>query len=286
MNSSHLPDQYKITVVITTFNRKALLHRAVTSVINQSCPAAQIIVVDDGSNDGTADMIVNEFPKIDYIYQSNSGISSARNSGIKRAKYPWIAFLDADDEWLPRKLEEQVLALKGNPTYFICHCDEIWIRRGRRVNPRNIHQKYGGHIFDKCLPLCVISPSAVLIHQSIFDQIGLFDTSMPVCEDYDMWLRICAREPVLFVVEKLLKKYGGHADQLSTKYWGMDRFRIYSIEKALNSGKLSETQRSAALDEVLEKIKIYISGAQKRNNDEELFKYQQKYAQYGALRNV
>ena len=280
MNPTHDSDQFKITAVITTFNRKEMLHNAVNSVINQSYPAAQVIVLDDGSDDGTADMIISEFPQIEYICQPNSGISSARNSGIQAAKYPWIAFLDADDEWLPGKLEEQVSALQKNRQFLLCHCDEIWIRHGRRVNPKNIHRKYGGDIFDKCLPLCVISPSAVLIHHSLFDEIGLFDTSMPVCEDYDLWLRICAQESVLFVEKKLLKKFGGHSDQLSIKYWGMDRYRIYSIEKALNSEKLNKRQRIAALKVVLKKIKIYISGAKKRDKNEEVQKYKQKYDQY------
>ena len=88
------------------------------------------------------------------------------------------------------------------------------------------HEKSGGLIFKNCLPLCVISPSSVIIHRSVFEQYGLFDESLPVCEDYDLWLRFCAFLPVLYLDKPQIVKYGGHKDQLSHKYWGMDRFRI------------------------------------------------------------
>ena len=145
-----------------------------------------------------------------FIQQSNAGVSSARNVGIKRASGDWIAFLDSDDEWLPEKLETQMNALYKNPEIKICHTNEIWIRNGTRVNPKKKHEKFGGWIFQKCLPLCCISPSSVIIHKSIFKEIGLFDDSLPACEDYDLWLRITARNPVLYIKDSLLRKYGGH----------------------------------------------------------------------------
>jgi GT2 family glycosyltransferase len=154
------------------------------------------------------------------------------------AKHEWIAFLDSDDEWLPHKLERQCEALERHPQYRFCHTDEIWIRRGRRVNPMKKHAKHRGYIFDQCLPLCVISPSSALIHRDLFDRYGTFDPELPVCEDYDLWLRICAREPVLYVDEALLLKFGGHEDQLSQAYWGMDRFRIRALENLIRSGAL------------------------------------------------
>jgi len=254
----------EISAIIPTYNRRNLLKRALTSVLNQTRPPQQIIVIDDGSEDDTAKLVQHEFPDIEYIYQRNAGVSAARNRGIQAARYPWIAFLDSDDEWLPDKLEEQQAALAMNPFCCICHTDEIWIRKGRRVNPKDKHRKYGGYIFERCLPLCVISPSAVLIHRELFEQYGQFDEKMPAGEDYDMWLRICAIEQVLYVEKKLVIKYGGHADQLSHRYWGMDRFRIYSLEKIISSGLINTFQHYAALSELENKLKVYITGARKR----------------------
>lgn len=178
-----------------------------------------------------------------------------------------MAFLDSDDEWLPRKLERQCAALARAPQYRICHTDEIWIRRGRRVNPRRKHAKPGGEIFLHCLPHCVISPSSVVIHRSLIEQTGGFDEHLPACEDYDLWLRICALHSVLYIPEAQLVKYGGHEDQLSRRYWGMDRFRIRALEKLLDTDSLTLKYRVATLHMLLQKIEILCNGARKRGND-------------------
>ena len=235
-----------ISVIIPTYNRAHLLPRALDSILSQSCLPNEIIVVDDGSTDDTSVLMTSVYPEIVFIQQSNTGVSCTRNVGIKRASGDWIAFLDSDDEWFPEKLGVQMNALYKNPELKICHTNEIWIRNGTRVNPKKKHERFGGWIFQKCLPLCCISPSSVIIHKSIFDEAGLFDDSLLVCEDYDLWLRITARNPVLYIEKQLLRKYGGHNDQLSRKYWGMDRFRIKSLEKIIYSKELSESDENAA----------------------------------------
>ena len=198
------------------------------------------------------------------LSQSNKGVSAARNAGIQAASGDWIALLDSDDEWLGQRLEKQLQCLQDNPDAVLIHCDEIWIRSGRRVNAMNKHRKYGGRIFKRCLPLCVISPSASLIARDVLQQIGLFDESLPACEDYDLWLRLCARYPVHFVDEALIIKHGGHEDQLSRKYWGMDRFRVRALQKVIDSGILADDDHQAALAVLLEKTSILASGAAKR----------------------
>ena len=90
----------------------------------------------------------------------------------------------------------------------------------------------------KCLDLCRISPSSVIIHKDIFNKVGLFNEKLPVCEDYDLWLRIAEKFPVLYLDEKLTIKYGGHLNQLSKKYWGMDRFRIIALENIIKKNFL------------------------------------------------
>ena len=269
-----------ISVIITTYNRRHLVQRAVASVLQQTYQVHEILLIDDGSDDGTGDLIIQKYPEVHYHWQVNQGISAARNRGISLSSGDWIAFLDADDEWLPEKLWWQMSGLNLVSAYQICHTDEIWIRRGLRVNPMKKHRKYGGHIFERCLPLCIISPSAVIIKRKLFGQIGLFDPGLPVCEDYDMWLRICCREPVLYIDKPLIKKYGGHRDQLSRKYWGMDRFRITALEKILNCEQLSPEQQLAVLDTLIKKISIVRNGAQKRGNKELFHQYGEKLRGY------
>jgi glycosyltransferase involved in cell wall biosynthesis len=256
---------FNISVIIPTYNRAHYLNRVIKSVFNQSYLPPEVIVVDDGSKDNSSEIIQRNFKGVKYIWQENRGPSAARNKGIIESKGEWLALLDSDDEWLPKKLERQIKALANSSTSKICYTNEIWIKAGKRVNPKKRHEKFGGLIFHKCLPLCIISPSSVLIHRSVFDEVGLFDESLTVCEDYDLWLRISAKYPVLFLDEPLIKKYGGHGDQLSKKYWGMDRFRIYALEKLIRSGELTQEQLNATTEVLLHKIKILKQGSIKRN---------------------
>lgn len=257
----------KVSVVIPSYNRGRLLGRALDSVFKQTRPPDEVIVVDDGSTDNTGDHIAANYPDVSYLrLPKRAGVSRARNTGINAARGEWIALLDSDDEWLPCKLEKQLGALKADTDHRIAHTNEIWIRNGIRVNQMQKHKKHGGHIFRHCLPRCVISPSSVLIHRSLFADVGLFDESLYVCEDYDMWLRICSRFPVLFLDEPLIVKYGGHGDQLSRQYAGMDRWRILALAKVLEAGGLDETWREAAAQTLIDKAGIYLNGARKRGN--------------------
>jgi len=266
-----------VSAVIPTFNRGHCLLRAINSILAQTTPVDEIIVVDDGSDDKTYDLLVKselldmrgQLPNIRYLYQENKGVSAARNLGIKEAENEYIALLDSDDAWAETKIERQAFKLeKKNFSCRITHTEEIWLKDGQRINPKKKHKKSGGFIFEKCLPLCCISPSSVLLHRTLFNDYGFFDEKLPACEDYDMWLRLCAFEEVLFVEEALTIKYGGHADQLSRAFWGMDRFRVLALEKLINSGKLSKTQRSQALEMLVKKIEILLLGAKKREKKE------------------
>jgi len=257
-----------VTVVIPTYNRVHLLERSLDSVLGQTLAADEIIVVDDGSTDNTVSTVKSRHPEVKLIQQDNLGVSAARNAGISAARHEWIALLDSDDIWHENKLERQMTALNNAPEYLICHSDEIWIRDGARVNQMNKHKKTGGYIFQHCLPLCAISPSAVMIHRSLFEEIGLFDETLPACEDYDLWLRICSRYPVLFIDEALITKHGGHDDQLSRQHWGMDRFRIQALDKIISLAELNDNDRDAAIKMMVNKINIYLAGAEKYGNTE------------------
>jgi glycosyltransferase involved in cell wall biosynthesis len=257
-----------VSVIIPTYNRASTLPRALDSVFSQSQPPREVIVIDDGSVDETASLIAHHYPQVIYLSQSNSGVSHARNRGIEQAKGEWLALLDSDDSWLPEKLQLQMASLLNSPQLRLSHTDEIWIRNGTQVNQMHKHAKQGGQIFKNCLPLCAISPSAALIHRSVFDDYGLFDEQLPACEDYDLWLRICASEAVDFVAKPLVVKYGGHHDQLSRQHWGMDRFRVQALQKLLDNHQLTDENRSAAIKMLCKKCQILSQGAVKRGNQE------------------
>jgi len=265
-----------VSVVVPTFNRAHLINRALQSVVSQTHASLDLIVVDDGSTDNTCERVRTDYPHATLLSQSNQGVSAARNLGISVAQGDWIAFLDSDDSWCESKIEQQLQALAKEPRSRICHTDEIWIRNGVRVNPMNKHLKSGGNIFEQCLPRCVISPSAVLLHHSVFEDFGSFDEELPACEDYDLWLRLCAKLPVTYLPEKLVVKYGGHDDQLSAKYWGMDRFRIASLEKLIRSGTLTSMQIQSATNEMLTKLDVYLQGARRRDRRDEIQAYERK----------
>lgn len=257
-----------ISAIIPCFNRASTLPRALDSVLQQSSAVAEIIVVDDGSSDETAAILSAYGSQIQVLKQSNQGVSVARNNGIAAATGDWIALLDSDDEWLPDKIAEIEQAQAENPEIRLFHSDEIWIRNGTRVNPMNKHQKSGGEIFQQCLPLCVISPSAVVFEREHFLRLGGFDPFLVVCEDYDLWLRWCWNQPVHYIDKPLIRKYGGHADQLSQQLPAMDRFRIHALHKILQNPGLKADDRRAARAQLLRKLEILINGAEKHDNKE------------------
>lgn len=254
-----------VSVIIPTLNRCSTLPRALNSVLSQTFLPNEIIVVDNGSNDGTATMIKEKYPSIKLLCEPKVGVSAARNTGIFNSNGTFIALLDSDDSWFPLKLEKQIEKLRKSKTRIV-HTNEVWFKNGKQVNQRKKHKKRGGNIFFDCLPLCCISPSSVLIRKRLFDDVGKFDENLPVCEDYDFWLRVSCQEEISFIEEPLTIKYGGHDDQLSKKYWGMDRFRVKAIEKLLLSNNLNSAQKNAVKNILTEKLNILITGAKKRHN--------------------
>ena len=277
----------RVTVVIPTYNRRDLVHEAIASVTAQSYPDCEVIVVDDGSNDGTGE-VVRRFGGVRYVYQSNCGVSAARNVGVACGRGELIAFLDSDDLWQPDKLAHQVALFEQYPDVQICQTDEIWVRNGVRVNPHHKHRKTGGDIFARSLELCLVSPSAVMMRRALFARLGGFDEALPACEEYDLWLRITARLPVHFIALPLVVKRGGHADQLSHRFWGMDRFRVHALCKLLESQVLSEEQRGLTVTVLRKKCAILAHGTQKRGQDGASYlamaaRYDRKESEHGSL---
>ena len=269
----------EVSVIIPTFNRGWVLKEAIDSVLAQDFKDFELIVVDDGSTDNTPQILDAYHQDLMVIRQPNLGVSAARNRGIAAAGGGLIAFLDSDDLWLPRKLSRQVDFFNSNPDAVINQTEEIWIRNGVRVNPKTRHHKFSGMIFERSLALCLVSPSAVMMRRSLFDEIGLFDENLPACEDYDLWLRISWRYPVHLIETPLIIKRGGHADQLS-KAPGLDKFRIQALKKVIESGQLGEESCQAAVRTLQEKCAIFASGCRKRGKDGEAQYYEELAIKY------
>lgn len=262
----------KVSVVLPTYNRGWILSEAVNSVLGQDYANFELIVVDDGSTDNTQQILSRYGDRITTVHQSNQGVSAARNTGIRKAEGELIAFLDSDDFWFNTKLSRQVAFFKRQADMRICQTDEIWIRNGVRVNPKKKHRKQAGMIFEHCLPLCLISPSAVMIRKPLFDEIGLFDEQLPACEDYDLWLRIACRYPVGLIDEPLIVKRGGHGDQLS-RVPELDKYRIAALTKVIDSGVLDPAQFASAVRMLKQKCTIYANGCRKRGRLAQAEKY-------------
>jgi len=284
MKITQKPENPAVSVIIPTFNRAWCLEETLRSVLDQTFKNFEVIVVDDGSTDGTA-ALLRQFPQVRvHRWEDNRGVSAARNWGVEMmARGEWICFLDSDDRWVENKLQVQVAWMQAHPECPACYTDEIWIRNGVRVNPKNKHRKYSGDIFRHCLPLCIISPSSIMMRISILEAIGGFDTDLAACEDYDLWLRLTSRYPVEFIPEKLIIKIGGHADQLSQKFRGMDRFRVYALEKILKGGTLSPQQRAWVLEALIENCSILNIGYGNRGKHEEARLYEQAAEHYREM---
>jgi glycosyltransferase involved in cell wall biosynthesis len=264
-----------VSVVIPSFNRWPMLAESITSVMAQGGVDFELIVVDDGSTDDTVvrlpslleELAAAQRP-VRILRTENHGPAAARNRGVAAARAELIAFLDSDDLWQPRKLQRQ-LDMIHNPECLVSQTDEIWIRRGVRVNPGLRHRKRSGAFFFESLRTCLVSPSAVMMRTSIFRELGGFDEDLRAAEDYELWLRLLLEHRVELLPEPLVIKRAGHPGQLSATIPALDRFRIFALLKLLRRNDLTPSQRNAVCDALIEKCCIYGNGAARRGNTKE-----------------
>ena len=268
-----------ISVIIPTHNRVPFLSEAIQSVLDQDYflnatkdHCFELWVIDDGSTDETEKIVLSFGERVKYFYQPQQGVSAARNQGYRLSSGNFIAFLDSDDLWKPNKIRTQISLMNAFPKTMVSYTEEVWIRNGVLVNPKKKHQKYSGWIFDKVLPICLLSLSSALFRREVFEVIGDFDETMPACEDYDLGIRLAHRFPIHLVDSPMIVKRGGHADQLSRQFWGMDRFRVYALEKALKLD-LTPEQETLVRNELVKKCRILVQGFQKRKKHQDEQKY-------------
>jgi glycosyltransferase involved in cell wall biosynthesis len=257
------------SVIIPTHNRRAMVREAIASVLVQRGASFELIVVDDGSTDGTWDDLQRlARDPVRVLRTGNSGPAVARNRGVALARGRYLAFLDSDDLWMPGKLASQVALMHTNPHLAISQSGEVWMRNGRRVNPARRHQKRSGDIFADSLRTCLISPSAVIMKRELLDEAGGFDETMAACEDYDLWLRILARHEAGLIDEPLVIRRAGHPGQLSATIPALDRFRILALAKLLGDRTLDAERRAATAEVIAEKCLIYAKGLARRSRSD------------------
>jgi len=270
------------SVVVPTYNRKDFLQIAINSVLNQTFQDYELLIVDDGSTDETQKLILKittatnvQKKIIRYFYQPHTGISKARNKGIKEARGKFVLFLDSDDRFCQAKMERTLVYINNYPSCNIFHTEEIWYKSGKILPQKKYHKKPTGFIFPSCLKRCCIGMSTSIITKKILEAVSGFDERLPACEDYDLWLKITAHHPVILIPEYLTIKQGGHLDQQSKRYPSMDKFRIFSLKNLLKSNTLNAYLYELAYKELKNKCAIYINGAKKRKKIAEIAYYQQ-----------
>ena len=274
-----------VTIIIPTYNRKSYLEDAIDSVLGQNFTHFGIIVVDDGSDDGTADLVrgLGDPKKLEYMRFSHSGVpGKVRNAGARMAKGNYLAFLDSDDLWKPEKLTRQIAFFEEHPGIWICHSREIWQRGEKIVSQAGQRHKRSGYIFPGAVKKCIIGPSTVMMRRELFEEFGGFREDLEIAEDYELWLRITAKYPVGHIDEPLVIKRGGHSDQLSEKYGQIEIFRIKALLLNLEAGTFRGEHQELAARELVRKCRIYAAGCEKRGKSEEARRYLEIAGRYAG----
>lgn len=260
----------RVSVIIPTHNCGAYIGDAIESVVAQTYAEYEIIVVDDGSTDDTKTALAPYVGRIHYLCQNNRGVSAARNAGIARARGEVVAFLDADDMWLPLKLELQLEALQGHPDVALCFTDFLEFdksgvtmpsRMNTRANARAWFERYRvgnsevacGPMYEDLLQANWIHTSSVVIRRATFLRVGVFDEAFGVGEDYDVWLRIARTYP-LVCVNRVLSGYRYQAQSVCGP--PESRRLVYSrcvaqvLEKHLRENAVPSALRDVAAEKV------------------------------------
>jgi glycosyltransferase involved in cell wall biosynthesis len=209
-----------VSVIIPAYNCEQYVAEALDSVFAQTLYPHEIFVVDDGSTDGTRRVLDAYIPQIIYVYQHNRGAAAARNNAIRRATGDFIAFLDADDLWLPEMLASQIDCFRKHPTCGLVYTDMKMFDASGIIH-ESVRDWLGmsmpvGYVFPELFWETLFCPSSVLCRRECFDEVGLFDDTLRHGDDYQMWLRI-ARRFELGCVDKPLMMYRQHPEMLTRR---------------------------------------------------------------------
>jgi len=228
------PSMPTVSVVIPAYNSAALLRWAIQSVLSQTYSDFEVVVVDDGSTDNTESVARSFGAQVCYVKQENKGAGAARNQGIKRSRGRYVAFLDSDDLWLPSKLAEQIPLLDRDPGIGLVYSDWAVVPEQGEAEPsylRNLPAA-SGYVFDELVQCGFILTSGTVVRRSCLDEVGYFDETLSIAQDYDLWLRICYRWKVALVNKPLVIKRNRDGN-LSSNLTKTAVERIVLLERAL-----------------------------------------------------
>lgn len=238
-------------MIIPTYNRRNLLPRALDSVLAQTMPVDEIIVIDDGSTDGTDDMLRARYgDRVRYVWQANAGVSAARNHGLRLAQGRYLALLDSDDLWLPTKTELQVAFLEANPDFGMVVCDVERVDSDYRhidVFRRRDTLREDGWVLRWVLHNPALAPASVLMRREVVEQLGGFDEGLRTAEDLEFHLRVARHWKIGVVEQALVRAMRGH-DGLSAANSTYDDY-VRVVEAAVAGARGSVDDRE--LDEAL-----------------------------------
>jgi len=276
-----------VSVIIPVFNRYPLLQEAAASVLAQSHLDFELVIVDDGSEDETAELTggTDGFfrdVRVKIIHVKHSGMPGlVRNIGAGAAQGSYLAFLDSDDLWEQDKLKLQAAFFQDNPDLRICHTRERWIRKGKEISQAGQKHRREGMIFQDALEKCIIGPSTVMMERSLFQETRGFREDLEIAEDYEYWLRITPFHEIGYIDLPLIEKRAGHGGQLSEKYGHIEYFRIQGLKDLVDRNYFPEEQQTSARQELARKCGIYAAGCEKRGKKEDAAEYsalQRKYS--------
>lgn len=259
------------SIIIPVYNRASLAMEAVQSAAAQSWRSFEIIVLDDGSNDDLPQRLAafqqqNSALPLTCLRQKHTGLpGQARNAAAALAKGRYLAFLDSDDLWLPQKLA--VAAAKIETSQYqikLIHTKELWIRDGRSVKQKEQNFAEQGPSFAAALAKCLIGPSTACIERAFFEELGGFNSTLCIAEDYELWLRALSRASAYYINEALTVKRAGSWPCLSGTGADIERWRIQALQIALVEGGLNPVCAGLARRELARKQAIYAAGALKR----------------------
>lgn len=224
----------RVSVIIPSYNCASHLAAALDSVLAQTYSDLEIIVVDDGSTDGTVDVIAPYLDRVQYIQQNNKGLPGARNAGIQKASGEYIALLDADDTWVPQKLEQQLPRFADREVGIVYSDFAVQYADGRYL-PSYLTERplaAEGHVFDAYIQSRFLFPSTMLLRRSCIEECGLFDEEMLACEDIELFARICVRWKVALVNDVLMVRNEG-AHNITANQEKMSAYTILALKKIL-----------------------------------------------------
>ena len=235
-----------VSVVIPNYNYARFLREAVDSVLGQTYGDIEIIVVDDGSTDASKSILDEYGSRITVIFQQNQGVSAARNNGVAASGGEFLAFLDADDAWLPEKVKKQVTMLREDPSLGLVHVGVEEIDDEGRVTGHRTDGLSGNVsaellLFERSVILG--GGSGLMVRRSVFGEIGGFDTRLSTSADWDLFYRIASRHPIGFVPECLLR-YRYHGSNMHGKISVMEHDMLLGYEKAFANGTPTDRGRA------------------------------------------